>query len=132
MHRNSCPKTYRFPTTNKIPPHCMLNSPTSAAYCTLFFLLGPLTRKVRCDDQRLQNLHGTYVSCGIREDLLVRVMAAADVGLPSIGDRVYQNMVHGYHVYVEVADRHIEPFLTAAVFQGRQGRPGLPNILSEY
>ena len=27
------------------------------------------------------------------EDLLGRVMAAADVGLPGIGDRMYQNMV---------------------------------------
>ena len=41
------------------------------------------------------------------EDLLVRVMAAADVGLPSISDRVYQNMVHKHRVCVEVAGRHV-------------------------
>ena len=36
MHRNSCPETYGFPATNKIPSHHMLNSPISAAYSTLF------------------------------------------------------------------------------------------------
>ena len=34
---NSCLETYRFPATNKIPQHHMLNSPTSADYCTLLF-----------------------------------------------------------------------------------------------
>ena len=37
------------------------------------------------------------------EDLLAWVMAAADVVLPGIGDRVYQNMVQKYRVCVEVA-----------------------------
>ena len=45
------------------------------------------------------------------EDLLARIMAAADVGLQGIGDHVYQNMVRRYRVCVEVADRHIEPLL---------------------
>ena len=45
------------------------------------------------------------------EDLLAQVMAAADVGLPGIGDRVYQNMVRTYCVCVEVTGRHIECFL---------------------
>ncbi|KAJ8878367.1 hypothetical protein PR048_018944 [Dryococelus australis] len=34
------------------------------------------------------------------EDLLARVMAAADLGRPGIGDRVYQNMVRRYRVCV--------------------------------
>ncbi|KAJ8883887.1 hypothetical protein PR048_015742 [Dryococelus australis] len=38
------------------------------------------------------------------EELLERIMTAADLRLPGIGDRVYQNMVHA-------AGRHIEPFL---------------------
>ena len=42
-----------------------------------------------------------------KEDLLVRVLAAAAVGLQGSGDRVYHNMVR---VCVEVAGRHIEPF----------------------
>ena len=42
-----------------------------------------------------------------KEDMLKRVIAAEDVGLPGIGDRVYQ---HGsYRVCVEIAGRHIEP-----------------------
>ena len=41
----------------------------------------------------------------------MRVMAEADVGLQGISDRVYQNMVHRYRVCIEVAGRHIEPFL---------------------
>ena len=45
------------------------------------------------------------------EDLLARVMAAADVGLAGVGDRVYQNMLRRYGVCVEVNGRHIEPFL---------------------
>ena len=45
------------------------------------------------------------------EDLLARVMAAADIGKKGIGDRVYENMVRRYRVCVEVAGRHIEPFL---------------------
>ena len=39
------------------------------------------------------------------EDLLTRVMAAADVGLSDVGDRVYQNMVRRYRVRVEVVGR---------------------------
>ena len=50
-------------------------------------------------------------SVNSEEDLLARVMAAADVGLQRIGDRVYQNMVRRYCVCVEVAGRHVEPFL---------------------
>ncbi|KAJ4429528.1 hypothetical protein ANN_21697 [Periplaneta americana] len=45
------------------------------------------------------------------EDLLVQIMAIADIGLPDIGDRVYRNMVRRYRVCVEVAGRHIKPFL---------------------
>ena len=42
------------------------------------------------------------------EDLLTRVMAAVDIGLPGIGDRVYQNIVYTYHVCDEVDRRNIE------------------------
>ena len=45
------------------------------------------------------------------KDMLARVMITEDVGLPDTDDRVYQNMVRKYHVCVEVAGRHIEPFL---------------------
>ena len=45
------------------------------------------------------------------EDLLEWVMTAADVELPGTGDRVYQNMVRRYSVCVEVAGRHMKPFL---------------------
>ncbi|KAJ8885964.1 hypothetical protein PR048_012170 [Dryococelus australis] len=45
------------------------------------------------------------------EDLLARIMAAADLGLPGIGDRVYQKMVLRYRVCVDVTGRHIDPFL---------------------
>ena len=45
------------------------------------------------------------------EDRLARVMAAVDVGLTAIGDHVYQNTVRRYRVCVEVAGRHIKPFL---------------------
>ncbi|KAJ8866317.1 hypothetical protein PR048_032160 [Dryococelus australis] len=51
------------------------------------------------------------------EDLLAQIIAAADLKLPGIGDRVYQNMVRRYRVCVEVAGRHIEPFLETAVTQ---------------
>ena len=37
------------------------------------------------------------------EDLLARVMAMVDVGLPGIGDCVYQNTVCRYRVCVEVS-----------------------------
>ena len=45
------------------------------------------------------------------EDPLALVTASADVGLPGIGDRVYQNMVSRYRVCAEVAGRHIDVFL---------------------
>ena len=45
------------------------------------------------------------------EDLLARVMAAANVGLPGIGDRVDKNTVCRYCACVEVAGHHIESFL---------------------
>ena len=45
------------------------------------------------------------------EDLLARVMAAADVGGLMIGDHVYQNIVRRYCICVDVGGRHIEPFL---------------------
>ena len=35
------------------------------------------------------------------EDQLAQVMAVADVGLPCIGDPVYQIMVHRYRVCIE-------------------------------
>ena len=47
------------------------------------------------------------------EDLLARVMAAADVGLPSIGDRVYENMVRWYRVCGEVAGRQSRALLVS-------------------
>ena len=47
----------------------------------------------------------------LEEDLQMQVMVAADVELPGIGDPVYQNVVHRYHVCVEVPGGHIEPFL---------------------
>ena len=45
------------------------------------------------------------------EDLLVWVTAVVDVGGPSIGNRVYQNIVWRYHICVDVGGCHIEPFL---------------------
>ena len=45
------------------------------------------------------------------EDLLEQVMAEANVGLQGIGDHVYENMEHRYHVCVEVIGCHIKPFL---------------------
>ncbi|KAJ8874539.1 hypothetical protein PR048_025399 [Dryococelus australis] len=46
-----------------------------------------------------------------KEDLLAWIMAAADLGRPGIGDRVYhQSMVRRYRVCVDVTGRHIEPF----------------------
>ena len=44
LHRNSC-LTFRFPATIKIPPHHMLDSHTSAAYCMLLFVLVHLLRQ---------------------------------------------------------------------------------------
>ncbi|KAJ8878902.1 hypothetical protein PR048_019505 [Dryococelus australis] len=52
LHRNLCAETYRFPATNKTPPHHMLTSPTSATYCTLFFFWVHLQEGLGCDDQR--------------------------------------------------------------------------------
>ena len=45
------------------------------------------------------------------EDQLVRVTAAADVGLPVIGYHAYQNIVRRYRVIVEVTGRHNELLL---------------------
>ncbi|KAJ8886349.1 hypothetical protein PR048_012560 [Dryococelus australis] len=55
-------------------------------------------------------------------------MAAADLGLPGIGDRVYQNMVRRYRVCVDVTGHHIEPFLgpsqySPRVISGNHGKP---------
>ena len=44
------------------------------------------------------------------EDLLALVMAAAVVGEPRIGGRVYQKMVQRYRICVDVGGRHIGPF----------------------
>ena len=44
------------------------------------------------------------------EDSLAWDMAAADVGLEGIGDRVYEKMVRRSLACVEVAGRHIESF----------------------
>ncbi|KAJ8897575.1 hypothetical protein PR048_002924 [Dryococelus australis] len=55
---------------------------------------------------------GTFFPAESEEDLLARIMAAAYLGLPGIGDRVYQNMVRGYRVCVDVTGRHIEPFFS--------------------
>ncbi|KAJ8866310.1 hypothetical protein PR048_032153 [Dryococelus australis] len=49
--------------------------------------------------------------CGIRGRLLTRIMAAAYLVRPGIGDHVYQNLVRRYRVCADVARRHIEPFL---------------------
>ena len=46
----------------------------------------------------------------LEEDLLARVMAAADVGDPTIGNRVYQNVIRRYHTCVDFGGRHIESF----------------------
>ena len=45
------------------------------------------------------------------EVLLGLVIAPADVGLPGIDDREFLTMVRRYRVCVEVAGRHMEPFL---------------------
>ena len=83
----------------------MLNSPTSATYCTLFFFWVYLLlwghMKSLIYDTPLES----------EEDLLARIMAASDDGVRSIGDHVYQNKVRSYTVCDEVAGRHIEPFL---------------------
>ena len=44
------------------------------------------------------------------EDLLAQDMAAADVRLEDIEDRVYEKMVRRSLARVEVAGRHIESF----------------------
>ncbi|KAJ8884525.1 hypothetical protein PR048_016382 [Dryococelus australis] len=75
---------------------------------------------------RLLGLHTTYFLWGhtkglnyetpleSEEALLVWIIAATDIGLLGIGDRVYQNMVRRYRVRVDVAGRHIEPFFGSA------------------
>ncbi|KAJ8874554.1 hypothetical protein PR048_025417 [Dryococelus australis] len=45
------------------------------------------------------------------EELLARIVAAGDLGIPGVSGRVRQNMIRRYRVCVDVADRHIEPFL---------------------
>ena len=57
------------------------------------------------------------------EDLLAQVIAAAEVGLPGICDRVYQNMVCRYHVCVKVAGRHIVTFLLLIYFTSGKNAP---------
>ena len=44
------------------------------------------------------------------EDPLALVTASADVGLPGIGDRVYQNMVLRFRVRLEIAGHQNESF----------------------
>ena len=43
----------------------------------------------------------------LRDLCRIKGRPGADVRLPGIGDRVYQNMVRRYRVCVEVAGRHI-------------------------
>ncbi|KAJ8872956.1 hypothetical protein PR048_026572 [Dryococelus australis] len=62
-HRNLGAETYRFPATNKTPPHHMFTSPTSATYCTLFFFWIHLQ-----EGQRRLHKHGTYVPCSGTHD----------------------------------------------------------------
>ena len=45
------------------------------------------------------------------EDLVARIMAAADVRVQDIYDHVYENVVRRYRVCVEVAGRLIELFI---------------------
>ena len=52
-----------------------------------------------------------YYHVESEEDLLARVMAAENVTLPGIGDRVYKNMVRRYRECAEVPGRHIDPLL---------------------
>ena len=60
---------------------------------------------------------GSHEELDLRDPCRIRGRPAdtgygsADVALPGIGDRVYQNMVRRYCVCVEVAGCHIEPFL---------------------
>ncbi|KAJ8886450.1 hypothetical protein PR048_012661 [Dryococelus australis] len=51
------------------------------------------------------------------EDLLARIMAAADIGLPGIGDCVCQNMVHRFRVCIGNAGRNLEPFFMVSMEQ---------------
>ena len=69
------------------------------------------------------------------EYLLARVMAAPNVELPGIGDRVYHNIARRYHVCVEAAGRYIEyMFLvgpdTASFIEGRRTECGNVSITS--
>ena len=75
-----------FPDTNKIPPHHMLNSPTSAAYCTLFFLWVHLQEALNVTTSGFTYTVPMY-HVELETNLLVRIMPAVNVGLPSIGDR---------------------------------------------
>ena len=48
---------------------------------------------------------------GSEDNLMMWVMSVAHFVLPGIGNHVYQNIVYRYCICVEVAGRHIEPFL---------------------
>ena len=81
LHRNSCPETYRFPVTNKIPHH-MLNSPLPLLTVRCFSLdLLPLEFFLWGHMMSV-----SYETRGIRKRPAGDGM---DVGLPPIGDRVY-------------------------------------------
>ena len=65
----------------------MLNSPTSVAYCTLFFFWVQLDHAGLLPRGPHEGLiYETNVES--EEDLLAQIMAVADVGLPGIGDTV--------------------------------------------
>ncbi|KAJ8868006.1 hypothetical protein PR048_031815 [Dryococelus australis] len=59
LHRNLCAETYRFPATNKTPPHHMLTSPTSATYCTLFIFRGHVQEGLDVMASDVLHKHGT-------------------------------------------------------------------------
>ena len=71
------------------------NTTTShvAAYCTLFLFWVHIQEGLDVTTSDFNTYTVPTYHMESEEDLLARVMAAADVGLPSIGDRVYQNMV---------------------------------------
>ncbi|KAJ8872168.1 hypothetical protein PR048_025770 [Dryococelus australis] len=60
------------------------------------------------------------------EVLLAWIRSATDLGLPGIGDRVYQNMVRRYRVCVDVSGRHIEPLLFVKANRLGGGEAALP------
>ena len=89
----------------------MLSSPTSASYFKSFFFWIHLQAGLDVTTSCFNTYTVPTYHVKSEEDLLSQVMAAADVGIPGIGDRLYQNMVRRYRVFVEVAGRHIEPSL---------------------